>query len=311
MITFPASNAGTIQELPIDMLVAYSKHPFTLYSGERLDDMVQSIKNNGVLMPIIVREMDGKYEILAGHNRVNAAKLVGFTSIPAVIKTNLSDELAEMYVIETNLIQRGFKDLKISEQAAVVALRHSKMFDDKKAAAIREELNDIQLGIAEPKESKLARVGEEYGLSKNTIARLIRINKLLTACADYTIAIDTSTLSIRAAVELSYIQSKEALYAIFKHYQTSILIDNSWQESVKIDLKLAERLREAFENFDGDEENAKMRIVTMWHEDKEKTPKEKIFRVKTEVYNRFFKIGDTEDYVNDTIEKALEQYFSN
>jgi len=85
---------------------------------------VQSVKNNGILTPIIVRDAAGKYEILAGHNRTNAAKIAGLTTVPAVVKTNLSDEDAEMYVIETNLMQRGFKDLCTSEQAAVVALKN-------------------------------------------------------------------------------------------------------------------------------------------------------------------------------------------
>lgn len=76
----------SVQEIPIDLLVPYGKHPFTLYTGERLDDMVQSVKNNGILTPIIVRDAAGKYEILAGHNRTNAAKIAGLTTVPAVVK---------------------------------------------------------------------------------------------------------------------------------------------------------------------------------------------------------------------------------
>ena len=66
MLSAPVAAAGTtaIKEIPIDMLVPYGKHPFTLYSGERLDDMVQSVKANGILTPILVRELNGKYEIL-------------------------------------------------------------------------------------------------------------------------------------------------------------------------------------------------------------------------------------------------------
>lgn len=313
MIASPAAAAGaavSVQEIPVDMLVPYSKHPFTLYSGERLDDMVQSVKNNGILTPIIVRELNGKYEILAGHNRTNAAKCAGLTTVPAVVK-NISDEDAEMYVIETNAMQRGFKDLRISEQAAVVALRHSKMFNDKKAAAIREELKAIEANAEEQKpDSKLARVGEEYGLSKNTIARLIRINKLLTACREYTLAVDTNNLSIRAAVELSYIKSSEALHKIFEYYKTSIVVDNIWRDSVKIDIKLAELLREKFEDFDGDDEQAEMRLITMYHGKDTKPKKEKVFKVHSEIYGKYFKDSDTEEYVNDVISKALAQYFS-
>ena len=87
MLSAPVAAAGTtaIKEIPIDMLVSYGKHPFTLYSGERLDDMVQSVKANGILTPILVRELNGKYEILAGHNRTNAAKKAGYKNIIVMI----------------------------------------------------------------------------------------------------------------------------------------------------------------------------------------------------------------------------------
>ena len=110
IIAGPASAGPAVREIPIELLVPYSDHPFTLYKGERLDDMVQSVKTNGVLSPILVRELDGKYEILAGHNRTNAAKLAGLTAVPAVIKTGLSDEEADMYVTETNLILSRYRD---------------------------------------------------------------------------------------------------------------------------------------------------------------------------------------------------------
>lgn len=97
-----------IEQIPINMLIPYRNHMFTLYSGERLDDMVQSIKTNGIMMPIIVRALNNnQYEILAGHNRCNAAKLAGLAEVPSIVKKDLSDEEAEMYVIETNLMQRG------------------------------------------------------------------------------------------------------------------------------------------------------------------------------------------------------------
>ncbi len=94
-----------ITEIALDKLIPYSRHSFKLYDGERLDDMIQSIAKNGVITPIIVRTADnGKYEILAGHNRAYAAEKAGINKIPAVVKANLSDEEAEIYVVETNLM---------------------------------------------------------------------------------------------------------------------------------------------------------------------------------------------------------------
>lgn len=309
MIAAPsAANTSSIQEIPIDMLVPYSNHPFTIYSGERLNDMVNSIKNNGILSPILVREQNGKYEILAGHNRTNAARIAGLTTIPAIVKRDLSDDEAEMYVIETNAMQRGFSDLLLSEQAAVVAHRHSKMFDKDKLEEIQQELAAIgNRSENSPPTSKLAQVGEEYGLSKNTIARLIRVNKLLTKCGKYKTAVDTSELSVRAAVELSYITAP-ALTAIAERYKASVVIDNVWKASVKISTALAAQLRELFRDFDGNCEDAKIMLRTM---DKcTEKPRKRTIKLRTEVIGKYFGESESEESVNDIIEKALNMYFS-
>ena len=66
-----------------------------------MEDMVASVREHGILNPVIVQEIDGGYEMLSGHNRMNAAKLVGLKEIPAIVKTDLSEEEAYVYVIET------------------------------------------------------------------------------------------------------------------------------------------------------------------------------------------------------------------
>ena len=136
------SQANQIKEIPINMLKSYHNHKFSLYTGERLEDMVESVKRNGVLIPIIVQPIDNgeSYEILSGHNRTNAARLAGLERVPSVIKEGLTEEEAEIYVVATNLAQRGFNDLKITEQAAVLAMRHSKLFSEEKQQAIADEL---------------------------------------------------------------------------------------------------------------------------------------------------------------------------
>lgn len=158
---------------------------FTLYDGERLNDMVESIKNNGVLTPIVVHPLsNGRYEILIGHNRWNASKIIGLDSIPAIIKHNLSEEEQEMYVIESNVMQRGFDNLKISEQARVVAMRYNKMFSQGKRNDIIEELKTIDnpnylIKKSEESEdehenprlqSSRDKLGSEYNLSGKTIS---------------------------------------------------------------------------------------------------------------------------------------------
>ena len=228
-----------IQQIPCDQLHPYHNHKFELYSGERLEDMVASIKENGVLSPIIVQPIEGGYEILIGHNRWNASKLAGLPTVPAIVKTGLTEDEAEMYVIKSNLIQRSFSDLKISEQAAVVASRHSKMFSPGKRNDIIRELTLLENPNAEisgdttlnPVGSKLdtsESVGKEYGVSKGSVVRLIRINKLID---ELKALVDSGELSIRAGVELSFLsEDTQAVVA-------------ECAEDCKIDMKKAKMLR--------------------------------------------------------------------
>ena len=145
---------GDIQDIEIDLLEAYHDHPFTLYTGKRLNDMVESVKENGILNPIIVlKKEDGAYEILSGHNRVNAAKIAKIKSIPCIIKENLSEEEAYTYVIETNLMQRSFSDLLPTEKALVLKVRYEKIASQGKRNDLQKEINNLDRGIIE-KESR-------------------------------------------------------------------------------------------------------------------------------------------------------------
>ena len=83
----PASNGTTM--IPVEKIVPFRNHPFRLYEGERLDDMVESVREHGILIPVIVQKVADKYEMLAGHNRWNAAKIAGVSEIPAIVKEGL------------------------------------------------------------------------------------------------------------------------------------------------------------------------------------------------------------------------------
>lgn len=205
MLSTPQQTA--VQQILCNKLHPYHNHKFELYSGERLEDMVASIKENGVLSPIIVQPNGDGYEILIGHNRWNASKLAGLPNVPAIIKAGLTEDEAEMYVIESNVMQRGFENLKISEQAAAVALRHSEMFSQGKRNDILRELARLENPSAEPDSSTLnpvgskldtsESIGNEYGVSKGSVVRLIRINKLTD---ELKALVDSGELSIRAGV---------------------------------------------------------------------------------------------------------------
>jgi ParB family chromosome partitioning protein len=285
---------NSIKQIQLSSLRPYRNHKFALYSGERLEDMVQSIKQNGILNPIIVRPLGVEYEILSGHNRTNAARLADLAAVPAVIKTGLTDEEAEIYVIETNLIQRGFSDLAISEQAAVVAMRYSEMFNADKVNAIREELQGFS---TEEKLAPAEAIGGEYGLGSRTVSRLIRIDKLNESLKEW---VDSGELSVRAGVELSFLptETQECLYYACANETDSHMCR-------KIDIKTAERIRAEFEDWDDADENS----FEHFFEKPLPTVKPKAVKIKPEVYSRFFKPGSSEKEIEEVIVRALEGYF--
>ena len=104
LVSITVSSGQTM--ISVKKIVPFHNHPFRLYEGKRLDDMVESIREHGVLIPVIVQKIADGYEMLSGHNRWNAAKVVGIKEIPAIIKDNLTEREAYVYVIETNMYSR-------------------------------------------------------------------------------------------------------------------------------------------------------------------------------------------------------------
>lgn len=204
----PGDIAG-VQLIPIEKVRAFKDHPFHLYEGERLADMVQSIRDHGILNPVIVRKVYGGYEMLAEHNRMNAAQIVGMTEVPAIVKADLSDEDAYVYVIETNVIQRSFTDWAPSEKAAVLSARYEKVISQGRRNDILREIEEIgTCGHDVHKSRSRDGIGEEYGMTGRNIARYMRVDKLIRSFKD---RLDAGELALTAAVELSYLSENEQI----------------------------------------------------------------------------------------------------
>lgn len=295
-----SSNNNQIKMISCDELVPYHNHKFTLYSGERLDDMVESIRKNGILIPIIVQSADRGYEILIGHNRWNAGKLAGMTAVPCIVKSGLTEEEAEMYVIESNVMQRGFDNLKVSEQAEVLKIRHDKMFSQGKRNDIIRELELLggSDGTSSPIDTKsekgkttMDKVGNEYGMSRASVARLLRITKCCDIIKEW---IDNNLISIRVGVDLSYLTDGEQEIV-------------TYEDPKKLNMKVSSQLKERAGSLT-DEDIDKI-VNGNGKEDKPKQPK--AVKIEYDSYSRFFPEGTKSDEIENTIIKALEAYFEN
>ena len=109
-----------IVHLPVDLLKPFSNHPFELYSGERFEDLADSIKACGIITPLLIRMLDDNtYQILSGHNRNNAAKAIGLETVPCIVLTDLTDDDALMIMLDSNTNQRSISEMSISQQAHI------------------------------------------------------------------------------------------------------------------------------------------------------------------------------------------------
>ena len=196
-----------------EKIVPFHNHPFRLYEGKRFDDMVDSICEHGVLIPVIVQKIADGYEMLSGHNRWNAAKIVGIKEIPAIVKENLTEREAYAYVIETNMLQRSFDDLLPSEKAAVLAERYEKVMCQGRRNDILEEIAMLN-GMDAPetcghnvhKSKSRDAVGEDYGMTGRNIARYMRLNQTTDQIKKM---VDEGIMTMVTAVELSYLSEEE------------------------------------------------------------------------------------------------------
>ena len=289
---------------PVGQLLPFKGHPFRLYEGERLDDMVASIKANGVLVPIIVRRTNNILEILSGHNRVEAAKLAGLNEVPAIILESISDEDAMVYVVETNLIQRSFSDMSHSEKATVIALHHSKMFSQGKRNDIIKQIemlrkphdtneNKTSRQVGEKSRSD-QRVAEMYSLSSRTVSRYLRLQHLTSLLLPL---VDNGCISLIPAVTLSYLKEAEQ----------AAVADCLKKHNLAVDMKKAETLRKHSEKSRLDEDAIKRILSGLMAHKPNRTPTVKIHKT---VYAKYFKSNQSAKEVESIVEKALEMYFS-
>ncbi|NWL87801.1 chromosome partitioning protein ParB [Paenibacillus sp. 79R4] len=300
---------GGIQSIPINKIRFFKDHPFRLYEGERLTDMANSIESNGVLVPVIIRRIETDengcdFEMLAGHNRMNAALLIGLEHLPAIVKENLTDEEALMYVVETNVLQRSFSEMLPSEKSKVLSLRYSDMFSQGKRNDIIDELKKLEnpqydkenetSSLVGAKLRSDEKLGIEYGLSKNTVARLLRIDHLIVELKR---RIDDGEIGIYPAVSLSYLPETE------QSFVEEVLTRNEY----KVDMKKADLLR-SYSGKLTTEQAAKILSGEATRKPRSKSPAP--FKLKHKVYAKYFAPDTRASEVEEIIDKALEMYFS-
>lgn len=186
-----------IQRLALSELHPFKDHPFRVLDDERMMETVESVKEYGVLVPIIARPMaDGGYEIVSGHRRKRACELAGMNEIPAIVR-DLDDDEAVIIMVDSNL-QR--ENILPSERAKAYQMKLEAI----KHQGERRDLTSDQVG--QKLRVAVERVAENAGESKSQVQRFIRLNNLEPPLID---KVDAGKLAFTPAVELSYLKPEE------------------------------------------------------------------------------------------------------
>ena len=260
----------------------FPNHPFKVKQDEAMAEMVDSVKQYGVLVPALVRpKADGGYEMVAGHRRKCAAMLAGITEMPCIIR-NLTDDEATIIMVDSNL-QR--ETILPSEKAFAYKMKLEAM-------KRQGQRSDLTLAPLEPK-LKGSRSNEELAASspdsRSQIQRYIRLTELIPPVLDM---VDGSKIAFRPAVELSYL-SKE---------QQQSLYDTMECEDCTPSLAQAIKMKE----FSRDGKLTEEVILSIMQE--EKPNQREQFKMSKERISKYFAPGTPAQKIEDTIIKALKLY---
>ena len=188
-------------EMPLSDLHPFEGHPFKVLDDELMEQTVESIKQIGVVSPLIVRpDPEGGFEILSGHRRLHAAQLAGLETVPVIVK-EMDDDAAIIFMVDSNL-QR--ENILPSERAFSYKMKLEAMKHQGERADLQPETTSRQLG--EKLQTSVAVMSEEMGESQRQIQRFIRLTNLIPEILDM---VDEKKIAFNPAVELSYLKTSE------------------------------------------------------------------------------------------------------
>ena len=270
---------GELVTLTLADLQPFSKHPYKVRDDEAMRDMVESIKQYGVLSPAIARPMpDGGYELVSGHRRKRACELAGLETIPVIVR-DLDDDAAAILVVDSNL-QR--EDLLPSERAFAYKLKLEAL----QHQGQRKDLTSVQV---EPKLRARDVIAKEAGESSGVqIQRYIRRTELIPQLLDM---VDERKIAFNPAYELSFLNKDEQ----------TMLLDAMDSEQATPSLSQAQRLKQFSQR--GELNAAVMRAIMS----EEKKEVERV-TLKSETLRKYFPASYTPKRMEETIIRLLEQW---
>ena len=267
-----------VQQIPIGELFPFKDHPFKVLDDESMQRTVESVEQYGVLSPLIARPRpEGGYEIISGHRRQHAAQLAGLDTLPVIVR-EMSDDAAVILMVDSNL-QR--ENILPSEKAFAYKMKLEAI----KNQGARSDLTSAQVA----QKLSVEKVGDDAGVSKDTIRRFIRLTNLVPELLDM---VDEKKIAFNPAVELSYLdeaQQRDFLEA---------MEDTQNAPSLSQAQRLKKLAQEGHFSYD-------VAFAVMGEEKKDELDK---VVIKNDTLRKYFPRSYTPKQMEDTIIKLLEQW---
>ena len=278
MATAKTENSG-IEHIELASLRPFSRHPYKVRDDDAMHEMVESVKQYGVLSPAIARPLpDGGYELVSGHRRKRACELAGIETMPVIVR-ELDDDAAAILVVDSNL-QR--EDLLPSERAFAYKLKLEAL----QHQGQRKDLTSVQL---EPKLRARDVVAQEAGESSGIqVQRYIRLTEFIPPLLDM---VDERRIAFNPAYELSFLTRDEQ----------QLLLDAMDSEQATPSLSQAQRLKQFSQR--GELDAAVMRAIMS----EEKKEVERV-TLKGDTLRKYFPASYTPKRMEETIIRLLEQW---
>ena len=212
--------AGT-QEIDVRRIHSFPNHPFKVVDDDRMNTLVDSIRENGILNPVIVRpDKNGDYEMISGHRRLHAAGILGLDKIPAIVK-EMSDDEAIIKMVDAN-IQR--EEILPSERAFSFKMKMEAM----SRQGYRSDLScgtEFHTKSVDERKTRQT-IGNEAGMTGRQVTKYIRLTELIAELLDY---VDLKKLTIAMGVDISYLD-KQIQKWVYEYYR-----DNGFLKPIQVE----------------------------------------------------------------------------
>lgn len=269
-----------VVRIPLEEIHSFPDHPFGVRDDEYMRETVESIRNYGVLVPVIVRPREnGGYEMISGHRRKYASELADLPSIPAVVR-DLDDDTATIVMVDSNL-QR--ENILPSERAKAYKMKLEAI----KRQGTRSDLTSAQVG--QKLKWSVERVAEEAGESKTQVQRYIRLTELAPELQQM---VDDQKIAMTPAVELSYLKPQEQ----------SLLLETIDSEQATPSLSQAQRMKKLSQSGKLNEDT--MLSIMM----EQKKPEKSDITLSGDQIRKYFPKSYTPKQIENTIIKLLDAW---